>query len=341
MLFRSLIAASIVLPSLVLGRALSHENDPGLQVTRSTASSLPVRLLTHNIRYAADPPSEGEEPWSDRKQLVLNELLYHTRHQDSFLCFQEVLHEQLMDILSGLNSNETAASDEWDYIGVGRDDGDEDGEYEPIFYRPATWELQDFKTVWLSETPDVPSKGWDASSIRIVTIGVFKHRETGKTLLALNTHLDDQGQEARLEGAKIILEQIENYLSEKGSEAETSYSAVFLAGDFNSEEDGDAYQTLTASNSTLADSEKLVASEEHYGDENTFTGFDDDDEPSRIDYLLLGPSQESDSASPRQLNTRISESSWSIEGYSVLPNLFEDDVYSSDHRAVVVDMELI
>ncbi|KAK2753257.1 hypothetical protein FQN54_007948 [Arachnomyces sp. PD_36] len=304
---------------------------------RSTTSSVPVRILSHNIRYATSSPFQGEEPWPARKQLLLNELEYHARHnQESFLCLQEVLHVQLVDILSGLNSANSVTAgcqkskevskdeEEWAYIGVGRDDGKEAGEYAPIFYRPATWELLDWKTVWLSETPTIPSKSWDAASIRIVTIGVFKHRASRKTVLALNTHLDDQGARSRLEAAKIILEQIKGY-----TEPDNSFSAVFLAGDFNSKEDDGAYQTLTASDSNLLDSQKLVSSEYHYGNENTFTGFGYESvPPKRIDYVLLGPSG---SEYP----------TWNVQGYSVQASRFDDMVYNSDHRAVIVDTQLL
>lgn len=301
---------------------------------RSTTSSVPVRILTHNIRYATSSPFEGEEPWPERKQLMLNELQYHTRYnQEAFICLQEVLHVQLVDILSGLNSTNAvntgnpgdSKTEEWAYIGVGRDDGKQAGEYAPIFYRPATWELLDFKTVWLSETPSIPSKSWDAASIRIVTIGVFKHRESRKTVLALNTHLDDQGARSRIEAAKIILDQIEGYSNESGN----TFSVVFLSGDFNSKEDDGAYQTLTGSYSTLLDSQKLIYPEYHYGNENTFTGFGYESvPPKRIDYVLLGPS---DSEHP----------TWNIQGYSVQASRFDDMVYNSDHRAVVADTQLV
>lgn len=267
---------------------------------------------------------------------MLNELQYHARHnQEAFLCLQEVLHVQLVDTLSGLNGTSNSVNtrkddgsqtdEEWAYIGVGRDDGEQAGEYSPIFYRPATWELLESKTVWLSETPSTPSKGWDAATIRIVTIGVFKHRESKKTVLALNTHLDHKGARSRLEAAYIILDQIESYTKE----FENSFSMVFLAGDFNSEEDDGAYLTLTSSYSALLDSQKLIPSDHHYGNENTFTGFGHGSvPPKRIDYVLLGPSE---SENP----------TWSIQGYSVQPSRFDDMVYNSDHRAVVADTQLI
>jgi hypothetical protein len=56
--------------------------------------------------------------------------------------------------MGGLNKT----NDEWAYIGVGRDDGKEKGEYSPIIYRSRVWRVESWRTVWLSETPDRPGK---------------------------------------------------------------------------------------------------------------------------------------------------------------------------------------
>lgn len=86
---------------------------------------LQIRLLTHNIRYATDAPFKGEEKWETRKPGLINGLLFNTAHcAESFICLQEVLHRQLVDILSGLNNKQKS----WDYVGVGRDDGKTAGE---------------------------------------------------------------------------------------------------------------------------------------------------------------------------------------------------------------------
>ena len=90
---------------------------------------LPIRLLTHNIRYATNAPFKGEEKWDVRSSRLINELYFNTTHcAESFICLQEVLHQQLVDILGGLNSRTKA----WTFVGVGRDDGVESGEYSPI-----------------------------------------------------------------------------------------------------------------------------------------------------------------------------------------------------------------
>jgi hypothetical protein len=139
-----------------------------------TKTELPLRILTHNIRYATSSPFKGELPWDDRKQPLLNELLFNTRNQDAFICLQEVLHNQLVDVLSGLNQHSSTVpkraseTQQWEYIGVGRDDGHKAGEYSPIFYQPSVWQLRHWENVWLSKTPNKPSKGWDAASIRIL-----------------------------------------------------------------------------------------------------------------------------------------------------------------------------
>lgn len=279
-------------------------------------SDFPCRFLTHNIRFAASSLFEGERPWEERREPLLSELLYHTRNLDSFICLQEVLRTQLVDVLSGLNGREY----EWAYIGVGRDDGQTQGEYSPIFYRPAVWELRHWETVWLSETPEVPSKGWDASSIRIVTVGVFTHRTGGHTMLVMNTHLDDQGSSARSEAAHLILRRIRDY--QQGDWGSVIGGKVVLAGDLNSEEHQEAYAVLTAAHSPLLDTGKEVSGIERYGDRITWTGFGHEPEPpSRLDYIFTHR-----------------ESLWHILGHAVLPNRFEDGVYMSDHRAVVTDV---
>ena len=275
------------------------------------AASLPIRILTHNIRYAADPPSTGEKPWSARRQLLLNELHYHTLHNaESFICLQEVLHSQLVDIMSGLG-------DEWAYIGVGRDDGKTKGEYSPVIYRPATWQLISWQTVWLNENGAVGKKGWDAGSVRIVTIGTFKHIQSNKNMVAMSTHFDNAGAVSRRESAKIIQRVVANVTSDASST--NAALPFFLAGDLNSETTGEAYKILNNATSVLQDTREQA--KWVYGNKYTYTDFDDQD-LTLIDFVFVGPRGKAD---------------WKVEGYSVLPNKFDDGVYNSDHRAVVVD----
>ncbi|KAF2012055.1 hypothetical protein BU24DRAFT_435490 [Aaosphaeria arxii CBS 175.79] len=223
-------------------------------------AKVPVRLISHNIRYDPGKTSEGEKPWSERKPYVLNQLHFNTASiPESFICLQEALHHQLTDVMDGLGS-------EWAFIGVGRDDGKESGEYAPIIYRPSVWKLDDWTTKWLSENPDQPGKGWDASSVRIVTVGRFTHQASQKHVVAMSTHFDNVGVTSRTESAKLIL----NIVDQLEGNA-TSPIPVFLAGDLNSEMSDTAYQTLNAQDSLLQDAKD--SAQWKYGNEVTFTGF--------------------------------------------------------------------
>ncbi len=266
---------------------------------------------------------------------LISELQFNTaRCPESFICLQEVLHHQLVDILSNID----IPRERWEHIGVGRDDGEEAGEYSPIIYQPAIWALQEFKSVWLSETPDRPSKSWDAASIRILTIGVFQHRESNKIVVAMNTHLDDQGSESRLQAANIILQHIALF-SRQAEDQETV--PVFLAGDFNSVPDDEAYKAITSEKSPMYDLQLLVSEDWRYGNRYTFTGFEGDRALlSRIDFLFINDTYRNEHQKHSPSRTH-SVKGWFVEGYGVLENCFQDDgVYSSDHRAVIGDVIL-
>lgn len=278
---------------------------------------LPIRIITHNIRYGTEAPFKGEEKWPIRRPHLCNELIFNSVVPTTFICLQEVLHKQLLDIIEDLN----AASDgEWAHIGVGRDDGKEAGEYSPIFYRPSVWKVDSWDTIWLSETPRVPSKGWDAGNPRIATLGKFVHLGSKQKVIVASTHFDNEGKEARKHSAEMLPEILE-------LEAELAKAdATILAGDFNSPPSDEAYKIVTGKDSNLVDAWDLVPKEKHYGNENTFTGFKKGDEQDRIDFIFA-----------RKYDIgNVSHT----DRYAVLPNRFEDGVYSSDHRAVVVDCHL-
>jgi len=284
------------------------------------SSPLSIRILTHNIRYATKSPFPGEALWAARLPLLASQFLYHTAYAPlALLCLQEVLYPQLKDLLVALNvASKGTDSPDWASIGVGRDDGMVAGEYAAIIYRPSIWSVIGDDTRWLSETPYTPgSKGWDAASVRIVTTAMLRHRESGREITLMNTHLDDQGIVARREAAKMLRILARSWSLEGRS--------VVLTGDLNSEADGDAYRVLTGkegAGNTMVD--MRFKSQYLYGDKNTFTGFEGKaDELTRLDYIFV--SQEVDCK---------------CDGYGVLPNRFEDGVYLSDHRAVVVDLRL-
>ena len=321
---------------------------------------LSLRILSHNIRYAISSPSENERPWNERCPLILRQLKHHVRYLDgisgssppaaSFIYLQETLHSQLQDILVGLNSirqsrkaGKTDKADDpvWGVVGVGRDDGKTAGEYNPILYPTDTFELLDFETRWLSPTPEQPSMGWDAGSKRILTAAVFEHRRNLLRIVACNTHLDNQGRMARKRSIPLILATIQQIRS-KWAGANSTGPLVFLAGDFNSFPTQEAYVDMAASG-ILADVVDYVPEGERYGNEVTFTGFvpgtdKDKADIGRIDFAWIGPKEHIRALSDERGNGN--RPSWDVRGYAVLPNVFDDGIFCSDHRCLVSDITL-
>lgn len=228
---------------------------------------------------------------------------------------QEVLDKQLVDLQSDLGSS-------WNHVGVGRDDGAQAGEYSPILYQPYTWQLEKNKTYWLSETPDVVgSTGWDAALPRIVTVAQFKHRTTGVPIVFMCTHFDHIGTIARNESAKLIIKIADEWKDQSTNSTKTA--PVFLGGDLNIEPTKEGYKTLTAPGG-FKDIKDLVPKAHWYGNTKTSTGFTTStSDDIRIDYLFV--------RDPLDIQFLT---------YGVLSNKFEDGVYISDHRPVVVDAKL-
>lgn len=329
---------------------------------------LSLRVITHNIRYAATNLFDNERPWPERAPLVLNQLRHEVRgfvpplgstssetngspsepssavpYAGAFICLQEVLHPQLVDVLAGLNDGIASDPDPdppaegWRHIGVGRDDGAQQGEYSPILYPAGTFRVVHNETVWLSPTPDRPSKGWDAGSVRLLTVGVFEHAATGRRLVAANTHLDNAGPRSRRESVPIILRTLDRVRAEwapgggDGGGGANGTLPVFLAGDFNSSPAQEAYLAMKESG-WMRDLHDEIPEGERYGNDITFTGFRPDrdkDQQGRIDYIWLGAGKEGEGQQ------------WEAEGYAVLPNVFDSGVYLSDHRAVVGDLRML
>ncbi|KAK5118438.1 hypothetical protein LTR62_002952 [Meristemomyces frigidus] len=212
-------------------------------------------------------------------------------------------------------------------------------------YPVKLFKLLHFHNLWLSPTPDKPSKGWDAGSERILTVGVFEHRTTSQRIAVFNTHLDNAGCRARKESVVIILEtiaKIREQWSVRNNLGEHCPLPYLLAGDFNSFPSQETYRALAASG-TMVDTYTAVRDGQRYGSEMTFTGFqpdtdEDEDEKGRIDFVWFGPQEASKTAPSSSLP--LDAPIWDIQGYSVLPNVFDDGVFASDHRAVVADAML-
>ena len=182
---------------------------------------------TYNIRYNNPNDEKEGNAWTQRCSHLCDFINFE---QPEIFGTQEVLVDQLHDLMKGL--------DNYGYIGVGRDDGKEKGEYAAIFYKKNQLSLLDSGNFWLSPTPERASLGWDAACIRICTWGKFQDKVSGKQFYFFNTHMDHVGTVARRESARLILKRI-NQLS-KGL-------PTILTGDFNVDQTDEIYQIFSNS----------------------------------------------------------------------------------------------
>ncbi|KAK2602749.1 hypothetical protein N8I77_009256 [Diaporthe amygdali] len=280
------------------------------------AKTIPLRIITFNVRYATTSPTPHEELWKVRRPKLGTQLRFNTVGRSAFISFQEALANQVEDIQEELGPT-------WAHIGVGRDDGKSAGEFSPVFYKTDTWKCERSQTYWLSPTPEEPSTGWDAVLPRIVTMGQFEHRENGARVVVLSTHFDHIGLKAREESAKLILKLTDSWVGEFNKSGKGK-PPVYLGGDFNSTPEDKAYQTMTAPGTGMTDISTIVPEDRRYGNVLTYTSFNEPNEtPSRIDFLFV-----KDTSDIKFLT------------FGVLANRFDDGVFVSDHRAVVADMEI-
>ena len=231
-------------------------------------NDITVNWATFNVRN--DNQQDGLNNWNYRKDSVCSFIL---NRQLDIIGMQEVFHNQFEDLKNGLPG--------YAAIGVGRDDGKTLGEYSPLFYRADKFEVLDSNTFWLSQYPDsVGLKGWDAACTRIATWAKFRDKATGKIFMAVNTHFDHVGTEARKNSALLIIRKIKEIVGNK---------PAILTGDFNISDKWDAYKTLTTNDFVLKDSYKIA--DKVIGVSYTFHDFGRIPEGKRekIDFIFVTP----------------------------------------------------
>ncbi len=240
---------------------------------------------SYNIRYKNKNDSINGEVWTKRCQVICDQMNFMS---PDIFGVQEALYSQLCDFKKGL--------DGYDYIGIGRDDGQRGGEHEAIFYKTDKVQLLDHGDFWLSETPDKPGLGWDAVCIRICTWGKFSvkvhstdYRRRGlfnrgpkveeREFYFFNLHMDHVGVVARREAAKLVVQKIREIAQGQ---------PVILTGDFNVDQNNEIYTIFTKSG-LLKDS--YDAARIRFAENGTFNAFKTNYfTTSRIDHVFVSPS---------------------------------------------------
>lgn len=260
------------------------------------ADSPEIILASYNIRM--DTPNDSMNAWPHRKENVKALIQYH---DFDIIGIQEGFKHQLTQLLEmpGYAS-----------IGAGRDDGKEAGEHSAIIYKTDRFELMDSGDFWLSETPDKPGLGWDATCCnRIASWAKYEDKTTKHVFYVFNAHFDHQGVVARQESGKLMVEKIKEIAKD---------APVICTGDFNSTPDTEQIKAL----STLLHDAYSVTKLPPYGPVGTTNSFRfTAPMKNRIDYVFVSKHFE-------------------VSKYAVLTDA-KDQRYPSDHLPVVATVRFL
>lgn len=250
-----------------------------------------LNVATYNLRM--NNPGDGVNAWPNRKEQVKALIRFH---EFDLFGTQEGFIGQLNDLCE---------MSEYAFVGAGRDDGKQGGEHSAIFYRKDRFKLLRNGDFWLSETPEKPGKGWDATCCnRICSWAKFRDQETKKDFYFFSVHFDHQGVKARIESGKLMVKKIPEI---------AGAAPVICVGDFNSTPETEQVKTMK---SLLQDSYEVTAMAP-YGPVGTFNSFDyNAPMKNRIDYIFVSD----------QIK---------VLKYGVLTDSY-DQKFPSDHQPVVI-----
>lgn len=252
-----------------------------------------IKVMTYNIRL--DHVSDGANQWPHRSHKVMALI---KKYDPDIFGVQEALPNQMDDLAQSLP--------EYDYIGVGRNDGKRQGEFSAIFYKKDKYKVTAKNTFWLSETPEVAgSKSWDAAITRIATWGKFKDIKTSEEFVIINTHFDHIGKEARAKSAALLKTKAVDI---------AGALPVIITGDFNCTREEPPFEVMLDSSikPALADAAPSPAP-------GTFCGFEVGAAQCQpIDYVFY--------------NTL-----WKLKSYQVITDN-DGKFYPSDHCPVLVEL---
>jgi len=235
--------------SIQLGLMLWLAGIPACQRGRATGppefvaasgGAMELRLMSFNVRYE-NPGDSGARAWSER---VIGAVRMIRQESPDVFGVQEAMHGQAADLRASLP--------DYEFLGVGRDDGKRAGEYAGIFFRRDRFQPDpsDYGTFWLSDTPERPgSMTWGNGIPRVASWIRLTDRETGRGFYVFNTHWDHRHQESREKAARLLAERIDS--------RRFPQQPVVLLGDFNAVERNPGVAYLTGRRVRLAGREQL------------------------------------------------------------------------------------
>jgi len=218
-----------------------------------------IEVMSFNIRY--DTAKYGDNHWNLRKAHLLQLL---KSSLPDIIGHQEVLKFQLDEIMGILA--------DYAMVGVSRE-GNWQDEFSAILYKKSDFIPRKTNTYWLSDTPEIPSKGWGNNIMRIITWAEFKHLKSAKSFYHYNAHFNHIFQVSRIKGAQQLIKIIKS--------RDHQYP-VLITGDFNAGENNQAIITLE--NNGFGDAYRVLNPDETLV--GTFNGFKGTNDGDKIDYVL-------------------------------------------------------
>jgi endonuclease/exonuclease/phosphatase family metal-dependent hydrolase len=248
-----------MLRSFIIGILLSIP-----MVSCVTKESRDIDVITFNIRL--DTPLDSINAWPNRAPLVAG---FINEQVPDLLGMQEVLYHQYMYLDSALTG--------YGSVVAGRDDGMQQGEASPVFYRLGRFSPVASGTFWLSSTPDVPgSVGWGAALTRIATWVRLYDKTLKDTLLYMNTHFDHISDSARVMSSGVLLEKLKELAGDNN---------FVITGDFNARPESLAITRMTEGG--YAVDSYTISETPPAGETYTFNGWKDTEGDNRIDYIFI------------------------------------------------------
>lgn len=236
---------SLIMPQTPAGTT------PGLKLTNVNPNPIAQEALTQDLTvmtYNVKISGDGLRAVEKRAPYIIETV--KEKAPDS-VGFQETDKTWVETLAAGLS--------EYAHVEKYREDGVEKGEASAIFYLKDKYDLVESGHFWLSETPDAPSKGWDAACERICTYAILKDKKTGFVYAHFNVHFDHVGAEAPTKSVELV--------SAKIAEIAPDIPVVFT-GDFNLSEGSENYNNLLACG--LQDTKYLA---KKYDNHSTYHGY--------------------------------------------------------------------
>lgn len=229
----------IFLLACTTGCRKARTQEPQKALPVAIGDQLELQLMSLNLRYE-NPEDRGQRAWRER---VIGTVRMVRDEAPDVFGVQEALHGQVADLWASLP--------DYEFSGVGRNDGLRDGEYAGLFFRRDRFEPDptDRGTFWLSDTPEqAGSKTWGNDIPRTASWVRLIDRTTQRGFYAFVTHWDHRNQPSREQAALLMARRIDDRKHRD--------EPVVLLGDLNATGTNPGVAYLTGKRTKLAGSEQ-------------------------------------------------------------------------------------